>query len=131
MDAHLRRQREKTGNRLVYREKALHACVGALRRGEIVGSVIDMAILPKEGGVYTDFFSVPALTSAALPLLALRRGAPLIFAVCRSLDNGQRYRIDAEEIEIRLRISRHCTQQKTTNTHIRRLGSKMAFLGNS
>ena len=84
IDRHLRKMRERTGNRLVYRDAALPACVGALRRQEIVCSVIDMAIMPAEGGIFVDFCGTPALTSGALPLLAVRRKAPLIFAVCPS-----------------------------------------------
>lgn len=100
IDRHLRKRRERTGNRLAYRDEALPACIGALRRGEIVCSVIDMAIRPKEGGVFVDFLDTPALTSAALPLLAVRRGAPLVFAVCRPIGNGMRYALDFEEIEV-------------------------------
>jgi len=95
IDRHMRKMRERTGNRLVYRDAALPACVGALRRNEIVCSVIDMAITPAEGGLFVDFCGTPALTSGALPLLAVRRRAPLLFAVCRPLDG------EGEEIEIR------------------------------
>ena len=100
VDRHFRRQRERTGNRLVYREAALHACVGALRRGEVVCSVIDMAIIPKHGGLFVDFFGLPATTTGALGLLALRRRAALLFSVCRPIDGGLRYVIEAEEIEV-------------------------------
>lgn len=98
VDAHLRRARERTGNRLVYRDDAVLACAGALRRGEIVCSVIDMAVLPSEGGVFCEFLGTPATTSAALPLLALRLRAPLLFALCRPLDGGLRYVVEGCEI---------------------------------
>jgi len=101
IDAHLRRRRERTGNTLVYRAKALPACIGALRRGEVACSVIDIAVMPAEGGLFVDFLGTPALTSGVLPLLAVRRGAPLIFAVCRPLDRGRRYALEGEEIPVR------------------------------
>lgn len=101
IDAHLRRQREKGGNRLVYRAQALGACMAALRRGEAVCSVIDIAVLPDEGGVFVDFLGTPASTSAALPMLAVRRAAPLYFLTCRPLDGGRRYLLEGEEIPIR------------------------------
>lgn len=101
VDRHLRRQRERSGNRLVYREKALHACMGALRAGEIVCSVIDMAVLPSEGGIFADFLGTPALTSGALPLLAAARRAPLVFAVASPVGGGLRYRLHVEEIPVR------------------------------
>lgn len=101
IDVHLKRSRERTGNRLVYREEALHKCVAALRRGEVVCSVIDIAVMPSEGGIFADFCGTPALTSAVLPLLALRRKAPFFFAVCRPIDGGRRYRLDGDFIETR------------------------------
>jgi KDO2-lipid IV(A) lauroyltransferase len=101
IDRHLRRERERRGNRLVYREQALGGCMAALRRGEAACSVIDIAVLPDEGGIFVDFLGTPACTSAALPLLAARRGAPLYFLVCRPVDGGRRYRLDGEEIAVR------------------------------
>ncbi len=101
IDRHLRRQREKGGNRLVYREQALGGCVAALRRGEVACSVIDIAVLPDEGGIFVDFLGTPASTSAALPLLAVRREALLFFLVCRPVHGGRRYRLEGEEIPVR------------------------------
>jgi KDO2-lipid IV(A) lauroyltransferase len=100
VDRHLRRQRENRGNRLVYREQALGGCVAALRRGEVATSVIDIAVRPEEGGIFVDFMGTPACTSAALPLLATRRGAPLFFIVCRPIDAGRRYVLEGEEIPV-------------------------------
>ncbi|MBW2415281.1 MAG: hypothetical protein JRG76_12310 [Deltaproteobacteria bacterium] len=101
IDRHMRRIRERNGNRLVYRDRALPACIGALRRGELVCSVIDMAIRPEEGGMFVDFCGTPALTSGALAMLAVRRRAPLAFVVCRPLEGGRRYVLEAEVIEVR------------------------------
>ncbi|MHC4222638.1 MAG: lysophospholipid acyltransferase family protein [Planctomycetota bacterium] len=101
IDLHLKKQREKTGNRIVYREGALFACMGALRRGELVCSVIDMVVGVAEGGIFVDCFGTPALTSAALPLLAVRRYAPLAFLVCRPIEKGNRYVLEMEAIEVR------------------------------
>lgn len=101
IDGHLRRQREKGGNRLVYRAQAIGGCMAALRRGEAACSVIDIAVLPEEGGIFVDFLGTPACTSAALPLLAARRGALLFFLVCRPVDGGRRYRLDGVEIPVR------------------------------
>lgn len=100
VDRHLRRERERTGNALVYRENALRACLTALRRGEVACSVIDVYLRPQQGGLYVDFFGTPALTSGALATLALLRHAPLIFIVCRPLDGGMRYVLEAEEIPV-------------------------------
>lgn len=99
IDRHLRRTRERTGNALVYRLNALLACMAALRAGEIVASVIDMAIVPAESGMFLDFLGTPACTSIALPTLAVRRKAPLFFATCRPVRGGRRYVLDIVRIE--------------------------------
>ena len=46
-----------------------------------------------------DFLGTPACTSIALPTLAVRRKAPLFFAVCRPVRGGMRYVIDISRIE--------------------------------
>jgi KDO2-lipid IV(A) lauroyltransferase len=117
VDRHLRRMRERMGNRLVYRARALPACIGALKRGEVVCSVIDMAIMPAEGGLFVDFCGTPALTSGALPMLAVRRRAPLFFVVCRPLENGKRYVVESEEIEVR--------QTEDRDAEVRRLALEL------
>jgi KDO2-lipid IV(A) lauroyltransferase len=100
IDRHLRARRERTGNQLVYREDALVRCIAALRRGEIACSVIDMAVVPWQGGTFVDFFGTPALTSAALPLLSVRLAAPLLFALCIPIEKGRRYRIEGAPIPV-------------------------------
>jgi KDO2-lipid IV(A) lauroyltransferase len=100
VDRHLRRQRESTGNVIAYRDEAVMACLGALKKKELVCSVIDMSVLPAEGGVYADFFGLPAMTSGTLPFFAHRFGAPLYFVVAVPLDKGLRYRLEATEIAI-------------------------------
>jgi lauroyl/myristoyl acyltransferase len=100
IDRHLRRQRERGGNRLVYRSEALGGCMAALRRGEVACSVIDISVLPEEGGIFVEFLGTPACTSAVLPLLAVRRSRLLYFLVCRPVDGGRRYRLEGEEIPI-------------------------------
>jgi len=100
IDRHLRRQRERGGNRLVYREEALGGCMAALRRREAVCSVIDISVLPDEGGIFVDFLGTRACTSAVLPLLAVRRSGLLYFLVCRPVDGGRRYRLEGEEIPL-------------------------------
>jgi KDO2-lipid IV(A) lauroyltransferase len=100
VDRHIHQQREATGNRVVHREQAAMACMAALRRGELVCSVIDMAVLPSEGGVYADFYGLPAMTSGVLPYFAHRRNAPLFLIVATPLEKGLRYRLDTTRIMI-------------------------------
>ncbi|MHC4162706.1 MAG: lysophospholipid acyltransferase family protein [Planctomycetota bacterium] len=125
IDRHMRRMRERNGNRLVYRDRALPACIGALRKGELVCSVIDMAVRPEEGGIFVDFCGTPALTSGALAMLAVRRRAPLAFAVCRPLGGGRRYVMEAEEIEVRDTEDRDAEVVRVTAELNRKLEQKL------
>jgi len=125
VDRHIRRMRERNGNRLVYRDRALPACIGALRKGELVCAVIDMAIRPEEGGIFVDFCGTPALTSGALAMLAVRRRAPLAFAVCRPLDKGRRYVMEAEEVEVRDTEDRDAEVVRVTAELNRKLERKL------
>ena len=101
IERHIKRAREQTGNRIVTRKQAMGASLAALRRGELVCSVIDIAVLPSEGGVFVDFMGTPAMTSAALPLLALRCNAPLYFIACAPVEGGRSYALRLQRIEIR------------------------------
>ena len=100
VDRHMRQQRESTGNTIVHREQAAMACVSALRRGELVCSVIDMAVRPNEGGIFADFFGLPVMTSGALPFFAHRKKAPLFFIVAKPEKKGLRYRLEATRIDL-------------------------------
>ncbi len=100
IDRHMTKLRERTGNKMVYRQNALMACLRAVKRGEIAGSVIDMNVLPDRGGVFADFLGTPALTSPALAALAVRTGVPLYFMVCEPIGHGHRYRLRTEQIEV-------------------------------
>jgi KDO2-lipid IV(A) lauroyltransferase len=59
-----------------------------------------MAVLPAEGGIFADFYGMPAMTSGALPFFAHRRRAPLFFIVATPLQKGLRYRLDATFVPI-------------------------------
>ncbi len=100
IDRHLQRVRAHTGSEVVSREGALLRFVSALRRGRLACSVIDIAIVPEEGGIFADFMGVPAITAPALAMLAVRRRAPLVLALARPLLGGLRYRVEVTRIEV-------------------------------
>ncbi|MDH3590819.1 MAG: hypothetical protein OER88_03015 [Planctomycetota bacterium] len=100
IDRHMQAGRQRHGNRMVNRKKAMKACLRELRGGGFVVSVMDIAVLPKEGGLFSDFFGIPAITSSAIPYLALRTNAPLFFVVCRPVDGGKRYVLEGERIRV-------------------------------
>ncbi len=83
------------GNRVVPKRRALREVLPALGRGEAVALVIDQNVRG-EGGVFVDFFGRPASTSAALGLLALKRGSPIVPVFSVPIGGG-RHRIEYEE----------------------------------
>ena len=82
--------------------------------------MIDIAVLPDEGGVFTDFLGTPACTSAALPMLAVRRGAPLYFLACRPIDGGRGYSLEGEEIPV--------NREADTDAEVARLTQELSAL---
>jgi KDO2-lipid IV(A) lauroyltransferase len=91
VDALLNRSRGSTGQRVVSARGALRSLLGALRADGFVALVIDQETKAEEGGVFVDFFGVPAPMSGAAGRLALRLGCPVypVFCVCEA---GGRYR---------------------------------------
>jgi KDO2-lipid IV(A) lauroyltransferase len=100
IDASVRKARERTGNKITYRERATIDCLGALKRRELVCSVIDMGVRPHEGGQWVDFMGLPAMTSVVLPFLAHRLRAPLAFIAAVPVNKGMRYRLEITEVPI-------------------------------
>ncbi len=91
-----RRARARAGvEELVVRKgETLGAAVRALRRGRVLGYVIDQN-QPRHRAIFPTFFGVPAATSPAPAVLALRTGAAVIFVVAVGLADG-RHRVVIE-----------------------------------
>ena len=100
IDANVQKARERTGNTIVFRERATIACFAALKRREMVCSVIDMAVRPREGGQWAEYMGLPAMTSSVLPYFAHRLRAPLAFVVAVPIKKGLRYRLELTEVPI-------------------------------
>lgn len=92
--------RERGGNRVIRKRDAVQAILQLLRRGEMVGILIDQHISEKEG-VVVPFFGRPASTAFAPALIAMRSGAAVLpVAILR--EGPGRYRvIFAEEVPVR------------------------------
>jgi KDO2-lipid IV(A) lauroyltransferase len=69
--------RRKTGVALIDKRGALRPVLEALRRGGLVGILLDQNAARREG-VFVPFFGHAASTSRSLALLALRTGAPVL-----------------------------------------------------
>jgi len=71
------RLRARTGAELIAKRRALPAVVDALRRGRMIGVLLDQNASRSEG-VFVPFFGRPASTSRSLALLSLRTGRPIV-----------------------------------------------------
>jgi Kdo2-lipid IVA lauroyltransferase/acyltransferase len=90
LDAIADRLRRRTGVEVIDKRGALRAVLHALRRGRLVGILMDQNAARRES-VFVDFFGHPASTSRSIAVLAVRTGAPIvpIFAY-RNADGGHR-----------------------------------------
>jgi KDO2-lipid IV(A) lauroyltransferase len=90
LDAVAERLRRRAGVEVIDKRGAVRPVLEALRRGRMVGILLDQNAARREG-VFVDFFGHPASTSRSIALLALRTGAPVvpIFAH-RRRDGGHR-----------------------------------------
>ncbi len=87
----LARGRQRSGNRITHKSRAVRGILQALREGLGVALVIDQDF-PRSDRVFVDFFGRPAATAPTLGLIALRTGAPIVPVLSRLQPDG-RYRI--------------------------------------
>lgn len=93
VDERLRRSREALGMRVIYRHHAPREVMRALRRGRCVALVADQNV--RSGGLFVDFFGVPASTARGPALFAIRTGAPFVLGTAIRLPGWRhaRYRV--------------------------------------
>lgn len=77
LDRILERFRSRVGVELIGKRNAIADIRDALRRGRMVGVLLDQNASRREG-VFAPFFGLPASTSKGMALIALRTGAPVI-----------------------------------------------------
>ncbi len=77
LDRVVTRFRERGGVEVIPKRRALRGVRDALRRGRMVGILLDQNASRREG-VFVPFFGEPASTSKSLALLALWSGAPVV-----------------------------------------------------
>jgi Kdo2-lipid IVA lauroyltransferase/acyltransferase len=100
LDEFLTKMRERGGNRVIRKRDAVQAILQALRRGELVGILIDQHTSEREG-VVVPFFGQPASTASAPALIAMRSGAA-VFPAATLREGRGRYRVRiAEEVPVR------------------------------
>ncbi len=86
--------RRKTGAALIDKRGALRPVLHALRRGGLVGILLDQNATRREG-VFVPFFGRPASTSRSLALLALRTRTPIVPIFIRR-EGAARHRVVVE-----------------------------------
>ena len=87
----IERLRGRAGTRVVPRRGAVRGLLGALKRRESVGMMIDQHMHDRSA-VEVTFFRRPASTTSAIAALALRTGAPIIPVFALPMPRG-RYRL--------------------------------------
>lgn len=76
LNEHIQRHREKVGVKVIQLESAGRAVLRALRKGDILGLLVDKP-LPGEG-VRVNFFGEPIEIPAGAATLSLKTGAPIV-----------------------------------------------------
>lgn len=82
------RFRRRSGAELIVKRLAVREVLQALRRGRMVGILLDQNATRAEG-VFVPFFGIPASTSKGLAVLALRTGAPVVPVFLRRERDGR------------------------------------------
>jgi KDO2-lipid IV(A) lauroyltransferase len=77
VDRFVNRIRCLHGNTVVHKDDFARGLLGAMRRGETVGILMDTNMTPPQG-VFVNFFGVPACTPAGLARLAMRTEAAIL-----------------------------------------------------
>ena len=86
LDALLLKNRERGGLHVVSRDRAASAVLRALRKGHVVGLLVDQDT--RGGGIAVPFFGRPARTPTGPAVLADRAGAPIVpMAIHRLADD--------------------------------------------
>lgn len=88
LDAILMRFRTRGGFEVIAKRRSLADIRDALRRGRMVGVLLDQNASRRQG-VFAPFFGVPASTSKGLALIALRTGAPVVPGFIRREGTGR------------------------------------------
>ncbi|MBR0459929.1 MAG: lysophospholipid acyltransferase family protein, partial [Victivallales bacterium] len=107
----LLRSREVNGLKLIPQEGAVRGCLRALHEGTSIGMLIDQNLSPRHGGIFVNFFGLPATTSPLPAILSERMNLPVYSGACVRQEDG-RYEITMEQLE----FSPNATRQERSQT---------------
>jgi len=77
LDRLIRRYRTMHGNTTVDKDDFVRGLLGAMKKGEVVGILMDTNMTPPQG-IFVDFFGIPACTASGLARIALRTDAAVV-----------------------------------------------------
>ncbi len=92
MDRILKDSRELYGVEMVYRKGAIKNLMRALKRGSVVGLLVDQHLGKKQGGIGVNFFNNKVLHSPSASILARALDAVIVPVFIHSTDHN-RYKI--------------------------------------
>ncbi len=95
LDRVVKEFRERTGNKIIYKQDAKKEAVEILKKGGCLAILADQNTL-KDRGVFVDFFGTPACTSTGLAIFHLKYGSPIIPIFCYT-DKNYNYIIEIKE----------------------------------
>jgi KDO2-lipid IV(A) lauroyltransferase len=95
LDRMVRRYRTMHGNTTVDKDDFVRGILAAMKKGEVVGILMDTNMTPPQG-VFVDFFGIPACTASGLARIALRTDAAVVpgFTIWDSVLRKYRLRFD-------------------------------------
>jgi lauroyl/myristoyl acyltransferase len=88
--------RSSGGNRIIFEKGAVKGIIKALKDGCFLATLIDQNARVRDGGVFVDFFGLPAPTSRAPAFFAKKMNVNLALGGCLRTKNG--YKMFAEEL---------------------------------
>jgi KDO2-lipid IV(A) lauroyltransferase len=77
LDHMIRQYRTMHGNTVVDKDDFIRGLLAAMKKGEVVGILMDTNMTPPQG-IFVDFFGTPACTASGLARIALRTDAAVV-----------------------------------------------------
>ena len=77
LDRMIRQYRTMHGNTTVAKDDFIRGLLAAMKKGEVVGILMDTNMTPPQG-IFVDFFGIPACTASGLARIALRADAAVV-----------------------------------------------------
>lgn len=91
--------RHRTGQQILSKHGAVRGLLKTLKSGGKIALVLDQNTKPSVGGIFVDFFGLPAPVSPAAATLALRTGAEIFTGVCLPDADGRYFVPRPEQVE--------------------------------